>query len=162
MVKCSRSIFGPGQSRDMVMSMQTLSCRWEKQLGSSLEEDSWNNRCYCPNPCPWGRSWPKEKKGRFSEWEINIASIIRVQKEKMNRKQPNKNRKILTLWSWEKAKGEIRSFGHIIGSTQIWTFGQEGIYIGLGENESRKVEYTKVKNIDSFHQCYQNKNTPEV
>lgn len=152
----------PGQSWTMVMSMQTLSCRWGKQLRSSLEEDSWNNRCYCPNHCPWGRPWLKEKKGRFPEWEINIASIIWVQKEKMNRKQPNKNRKILTLWSWEKAKRETRSFGYIIGSTQIWTSGQESIYVGLGKNWGRKVEYTKVRNTDPFHQCYQNKNTPEV
>lgn len=78
--KCVEVLLVPGQPWAMVMSMQTLSCRWEKQLRSSLEEDSWNNRCYCPNHCPWGRPWQKEKKGRFPEWEINIASIIWVQK----------------------------------------------------------------------------------
>lgn len=38
----------------------------------------------------------------------------------------------------------------------FWT--EEYLYWS-GKNEVRKVEYTKVKNIYLFHQCYQNKKT---
>lgn len=38
-LSAAEAVLVPGQSWAIVMNTQTLSCRWEKQLSSSLEED---------------------------------------------------------------------------------------------------------------------------